>query len=193
MTENENAPAEEQTAADEQAVLDAASDETSTDAEQVSVTSSEELTRLLEAAQAKADENWDLVMRTRAEMDNLKKRTQRDIEKAHKYGQDSLLGELLPVRDSMELGINAALEDGTDLAKVREGMELTLKMLASALEKAGVEEVDPIGQKFDPERHQAMSMVQAEGVESGQVITVVQKGYLLNGRLIRPAMVIVAK
>ena len=101
--------------------------------------------------------------------------------------------ELLPVKDSMEMGLAAAVEEGADVAKLREGTELTLKMLIAATEKFGVSEVDPAGEVFDPDRHQAISTVDGGGQPSGTVVTVVQKGYLLNDRLVRPAMVIVAK
>lgn len=151
------------------------------------------LAERLEAAQAKADEHWDALLRTQAEMDNLRKRAARDVEKARKFGQERLVSELLPVKDSMEMGLSAASDDGVDVAKVREGIDLTLRMFTTAIEKFGVEIVDPAGQPFDPELHQAMSVQEQEGTAAGTVVTVVQKGYTLNGRLVRPAMVIVAK
>lgn len=147
----------------------------------------------LEAAQAKADEHWDALLRTQAEMENLRKRAARDVEKARKFGLERLVSELLPVKDSMEMGLSAASDDGVDVAKVREGIDLTLRMFSTAIEKFGVEMVDPAGQAFDPELHQAMSVQEQEGTSAGTVVTVVQKGYTLNGRLVRPAMVIVAK
>ena len=103
------------------------------------------------------------------------------------------MNELLPVKDSIELGLNAADDAVVDAQKLREGLELTLKLFETASEKFGLEEVNPEGQSFDPEYQQAMSMQEVAGVESGTVVTVVQKGYVLNGRLLRPAMVIVAK
>ncbi len=155
--------------------------------------SREELALMLEDARDKADGHWDAVLRAKADLDNLRKRTTRDIESAHKYGNERLVTELLPVLDSMELGLAATAEDGVDIVKVREGIELTLKMLVTAVGKLGVEEVNPLGEKFNPELHQAMTMQEAKGVEPGSVVTVFQKGYLLNGRLVRPALVIVAK
>ncbi|MDX1512237.1 MAG: nucleotide exchange factor GrpE [Gammaproteobacteria bacterium] len=153
----------------------------------------QELERQLEEAKATADAHWETVLRTRADLENLRKRSERDLENAHKYGVDRFVSEMLPVKDSLELGMAAASDDEVDVQKVREGMELTLKMFASALDKLGVSEIDPKGQRFDPEFHQAMTMQEADGQEPGSVISVIQKGYLLNERLIRPALVVVAK
>ncbi len=153
----------------------------------------EELQLLLEDARNKADENREALLRARAEVDNLRKRNERDVENAHKFGTEKIVAELLPVWDSMELGLAAASEEGVDIAKVREGMELTLKMLVTAMEKSGVAQVDPAGQPFDPELHQAMTMRESDQVPPGSVVDVVQKGYTLNGRLVRPALVVVAQ
>lgn len=150
-----------------------------------------ELEQELEIQTRKALENLELAQRTRADMENLRKRTTRDIENAHKYALERFLTELLPVLDSLELGIQAS-NTTADLSSVREGMQLTLKKFADSLEKAGVVAVDPQGQKFNPERHSAVSMVAVEGTEPGTVINVLQKGYELNGRLVRPAMVVVS-
>jgi molecular chaperone GrpE len=159
--------------------------------EQQAAPSVEELSQSLQEWQAKADGYLNELLRTRAEAENVRKRAQRDVENAHKYGQDRLVSEMLPVKDSMELGLSAA-ETATDVTSIREGLELTLKMFNTALEKIGVTEVNPVGEKFNPELHQAMSMQEADA-EPGSVLTVVQKGYQLNDRLVRPAMVIVAK
>ncbi len=154
----------------------------------------EELTLLLEDARAKADEHWDQVLRLQAELENLRKRQQRELESAHKYALERFVQELLPVKDSLEMGLAAARElEGGDGAKLCEGTELTLKMLQAALEKFGVQEIDPEGQPFDPELHQAMSAVPSQDAEPNTVLNVMQKGYLLNDRLIRPAMVVVAR
>lgn len=153
----------------------------------------ESLERELEEARKSAAENWDNLLRTRAELDNLRKRSAREVENAHKYGLERFMNELLPVRDSIELGLSAADGEDADVAKLREGLELTLKLLDAAVEKFGLSELDPQGESFDPEFHQAMSVQEAEGTGSGTVVTVVQKGYLLNDRVLRPAMVIVAK
>jgi len=147
----------------------------------------------LEEARREAASHMDDFLRSRAELDNLRKRSARDLEHAHKYGLERFMNALLPVKDSIELGLNAADETVADAAKLREGLELTLKLFDAASEKFGLEEVNPEGQSFDPEYHQAMSMQDATGVEPGTIVTVVQKGYVLNDRLLRPAMVIVAK
>ncbi len=148
---------------------------------------------LLEDARNKADEHWNLYLRTNAEMDNLRKRAERDVQNAHKFGIEKLVGELLPVMDSMEMGMAAGDSGDEATAKLVEGMELTLKMFADALQKVGVAQIDPIGEVFNPEFHQAMSMVENPDAEPNTVIAVMQKGYLLNDRLVRPAMVMVAK
>jgi molecular chaperone GrpE len=133
----------------------------------------------------------DALLRLQAELENLRKRARRDVENAHKFGVEKLIGELLPVKDSMELGL--ATEEGADSAALREGVQLTDKMLAGVLEKFGVQVLDPTDEAFDPERHQAMTMQEIEGTPAGKVVTVFQKGYVLNERLVRPAMVIVSK
>ncbi len=137
-------------------------------------------------------ESADKALRATAELENIRKRTSRDIENAHKYALERFVNELLPVIDSMELGINAS-QSAEDIESLREGMDLTLKKLFDCLEKFGVKAIDPTGEKFDPEWHEAVSMQELEGSDSGQVVTVMQKGYELNGRLVRPAMVVVAK
>lgn len=137
-------------------------------------------------------ESVDKALRATAELENIRKRTSRDIENAHKYALERFVNELLPVIDSMELGINAS-QSAEDIESLREGMDLTLKKLFDCLEKFGVKAIDPAGEKFDPEWHEAVSMQQLEGSAPGQVVTVMQKGYELNGRLVRPAMVVVAK
>ena len=152
-----------------------------------------EMHALLEDARSKADEHWNQCLRLQAEIDNLHKRNKRDIENAHKFALEKFAGELLPVKDSLELGIAAAAGESIDPVKLKEGSELTLKMLGSAMEKFGIKELNPQGERFDPQFHEAMSMQPRADVEANTVVTVVQKGYLLNDRLIRPAMVIVSK
>ena len=147
----------------------------------------------LQEARDEAASHLDDFLRARAELDNLSKRSARDIENAHKFGLERFMTELLPVKDSVELGLSAAGDGEADADKLREGLTLTLKLFDAASEKFGLQEVNPEGQSFDPEYHQAMSIQAAEGVEPGTVVTVVQKGYLLNDRLLRPAMVIVAQ
>ncbi len=136
--------------------------------------------------------NKDLALRAQAEMDNLRKRTARDVENAHKYALEKFVNELLPIMDSLELGISAA-ESAENIDDLREGMDLTVKMFNTAMDKFNVKALEPQGEKFNPEQHEAVSMQEIEGAESGTVVTVMQKGYELNGRLVRPAMVVVAK
>ena len=144
----------------------------------------------LEMAQAKATENWELYIRAKAEMDNLRRRNAKDVENAHKFGIEKFVNELLPVVDGMHAGL--AVEEAS-AESLREGMELTMNMIQKMMEKLGIEEVDPMNEKFDPEKHQAMSMQPSADVEPNTVIAVMQKGYLLNDRLIRPAMVMVSR
>ncbi len=144
----------------------------------------------LEYAQAKATENWENFLRAKAEMDNLRRRNIKDIENAHKFGIEKFVTELLPVLDGMGMGL--AVEDAS-AESLREGMELTMSMLAKMMEKLGIEEINPLNEKFDPDKHQAMSIQPNADVEPNTVTAVMQKGYSLNERLIRPAMVMVSK
>ncbi|QSA97697.1 nucleotide exchange factor GrpE [Methylococcus sp. EFPC2] len=153
----------------------------------------EQLIAQLEAATQKAEENWDKLVRAQAEMENLRRRTEKELQSAHKYALEKFAKELLAVVDSLELGIQAAAGDAPEVAKLREGNELTLKQLQSALERFNVLPVDPAGQKFNPEHHQAMAVEPTVGAEPGTVVKVFQKGYLLNDRLLRPAMVVIAQ
>jgi len=155
--------------------------------------SDEPIEEQLEKAQATIKDYWEQMMRLRAEIDNNWKRAERDLENAHKYALKNFVENLLPIIDSMEMGQVAADADNATLDSIREGSELTMSMFIQVLQKNGLEAVDPMGEKFDPEKHQAISMIEVEGAESGSVVEVVQKGFLLNDRLIRPAMVVVAK
>ena len=150
----------------------------------------EHLQQQLALAEKKAEENWELLLRTKAEMDNLRKRTEKDLENAHKYGMEKFVNEMLPVKDSMELGL--AAEDVT-VESLHEGMKLTMNMFNATFEKIGVKELNPLNEPFDPELHQAMTMQEVDNVEPNTVIAVMQKGYLLNDRLVRPAMVMLSK
>lgn len=151
----------------------------------------EALQQDLDAALTKADANWHQYLAAHAEMENLRKRTERDIQNAHKFALERFVNELLPVRDSLEMGL-AAADNTTEVAQLREGIELTLKQLASAMEKFGVQQLNPQGEKFDHNLHEAMATAPIPGVEANTVLQVVQKGYVLNERLIRSAKVIVA-
>jgi len=144
----------------------------------------------LEQARADAEENLNKYIRLAAEMENLRKRTTRDVEHAHKFAIERFAAELLAVTDSLEMGLDAGESASVD--SLLEGTRATLKLLLGALEKSGVTVVDPEGEPFDPQLHEAMTMQPSATAEPGSVLTVVQKGYVLNGRLLRPARVIVA-
>ena len=151
------------------------------------------LTMLLEDTRAKADEANNQLLRLRAEMENMSRRQAKELENAHKFALDSFVKELLQVRDSLELGQAAAEAPDADVAKLREGTELTLKLLRDVMAKFGVERIDPEGEPFNPDYHQAMSMQPRSDVPANTVVNVVQSGYLLNGRLVRPALVMVSQ
>lgn len=144
----------------------------------------------LAAATAEAAQNWDKYLRATAELDNVRKRAQRDVEKAHKFSIERFANDLLAVADSLEMGIEAA--EGTRDARLLEGSTATLKLLRQVFERFGVIQMDPLGEPFDPEFHEAMTMQPSPDAEPGSVMVVVQRGYKLNGRLLRPARVIVA-
>lgn len=152
-----------------------------------------ELERELAEAQQKAEDNWNQFLRARAELENSRRRAEREVEQAHKFALEGFATQLLSVRDSLEMGVAAAQQPQADVASLREGTELTLRMLAQVMEKFGIVQVDPQGQKFDPTKHEAMAAQESDEVESNTVLNVVQKGYLLNDRLLRPAMVVVSK
>lgn len=151
----------------------------------------------LERLRSKVDEHWNEVVRTRAEMENLRKRNARQMEQARKYALEGFVSDLLPVKDSLEKGLEAAEGDNEEsaqlAAQLREGSELTLKMLEKVLADHGLTEIDPEGEKLDPERHEAMTTQPSAEHEPDTVLMVLQKGYMLNDRLIRPARVIVAR
>ena len=152
-----------------------------------------ELQAKLDQAEKKAAENWEEVLRARADLENTRKRMQREVENAHKYAVEKFVQGLLPVIDSLEMGMAAAQQEDAQISALKEGTELTLKMFSDCAEKFGMQALDPKGEKFNPEFHQAMSIQESAEQDPDTVIAVMQKGYLLNGRLIRPAMVVVAK
>ncbi len=149
----------------------------------------EEMVAKLEADLADAQ---DSALRAQADAANVQRRAEQEIDKARKFALDRFVGELLPVVDNMERALSAATDSGAE-APIIEGLELTMKSFMDALKKSGVEIVDPQGEPFDPQLAQAMSMVENPDVEPNTVIAVMQKGYTLNGRLVRPAMVMVSK
>ncbi|WP_018623866.1 nucleotide exchange factor GrpE [Kangiella aquimarina] len=151
-----------------------------------------ELEAALEAARQEAADNKDLALRTKAEAENIRRRAENDVVSARKYAIEKFAGELLAVVDSIEQGLQLKAENDESKA-IQDGMELTLKMMLSTLEKFGVEQLNPLEEVFDPQLHEAMTMVPSPDHESNTVIDVFQKGYTLNGRLIRPARVVVAQ
>ncbi|MCI0508337.1 MAG: nucleotide exchange factor GrpE [Gammaproteobacteria bacterium] len=156
----------------------------------------EELMKLqeqLKQAENKAAKHWDELLRAKADLENTRKRLQREVENAHKYAVEKFVQDLLPVIDSLERGISAAKEMDTDIKTLKEGAELTFKMFNDCASRFGVEPVYPQGEPFNPQYHQAVSIQETSDYAPDTVIAVMQKGYLLNGRLVRPAMVVVSK
>ncbi len=177
---------------DNQDVTENQQEQTHTEVIEHEYTFEELQTELIETKQAAHDAN-DKMLRTLAEMENLKRRTQKDLDDTRKYALSGFVKELLPVLDSLFMGLQAITGDSDEVKKFREGTELTIKQFESAFEKFNVVTLDPIGMPFNAEHHQAMVMQVVEGAEPNTVVNVFQKGYLLNGRLLRPAMVVVAK
>lgn len=186
--ENRNEQAEELKEATEAAAEEAqAAGEAAPEGEEVSE---------VEALNAQVQELKDQMLRTQAEMQNVRRRSEIDVEKAHKFALEKFVKELLPVADSLEKAVESTEgqeNSGELVASIREGMEMTLDLFLKSLAKFNVEQLNPVGEPFDPQQHEAMSMVPAPDAEPNSVVNVVQKGYLLNGRVVRPAMVIVAK
>lgn len=153
----------------------------------------EELVIKCTELQQRADENWEKLLRLQAEMENVRRRAERDIVSAHKYGLEKLIKSLLPVMDSLERGMEITAVGSAEVKAMHEGMELTHKLLIEILEKNGVKRLDPVGEPFNPEEMEAVSMQAASEVEPNTVLSVVQKGYLLNDRLVRAVMVVVSQ
>ncbi|HEX4986843.1 MAG TPA: nucleotide exchange factor GrpE [Burkholderiales bacterium] len=147
------------------------------------------LADLIEKAQAEARESREAWLRARAEADNIRKRAQADVASAHKFALENFSAELIPVRDSLEAALSS---QNTTVESLKSGVELTLKQLTSAFEKNSIREINPLGEKFDPHRHQSISMVDSDA-EPNTVVTVLQKGYTLNDRVLRPALVSIAR
>jgi molecular chaperone GrpE len=151
----------------------------------------ESLREELAVTRALVEQLKDEKLRVFAELDNIRKRAQRDVEQAHRYALEKFAGELLPVKDSLDLGVeNAGKADGATLA---EGQAATQRLLAKAMEKAGITELNPVGEPFDANLHEAMAAQPSETAEPNSVLAVIQRGYTLNGRLLRAARVIVAR
>jgi len=150
----------------------------------------------LDALSAQLQDSQEQMLRLQAEMQNVRRRAEMDVEKAHKFALEKFVKELLPVADSLEKAVESTEghEDAGELvASIRQGVEMTLSLFVSSLKKFNVEPLNPVGEPFDPQQHEAMSMVPAPDAEPNSVVAVIQKGYLLNGRVVRPAMVMVAK
>ncbi len=192
MTTEPNAPEQEIMDAEEieqpegaEDINELVDDEDSTDENDIAVE--------LAKAQVTIKDYWDQIMRLNAEMENTRNRAQRAIANAHKFAVKNFAEALLPVSDSMEMGLNAAQAENANMESIKEGITMTLELFQKTLEKNGITSVDPQGEKFDPEQHQAMSMMESDEAEPNTVMAVMQKGYLLNERLIRPAMVVVSR
>ena len=152
----------------------------------------ERLQQALAESEERAKSHWAQYLRAVADLDNIRKRAQKDIEAANRYGLEKFAQELLPVRDSLELAVQTA-EKAADVRSLKQGQEATLQLLVKALEKLGIVTINPVGEPFDPSRHEAMLAQPSNTAEPNSVLQVVQPGYEINGRLLRPARVIVAK
>jgi molecular chaperone GrpE len=152
-----------------------------------------ELQKKLVETEDKANQYWERLLRMQAESDNLSRRVERDVANAHKFALEKFVLELLPVVDSMERSLLTTVDAESSAAAILEGISLTLKMFYDVLEKFGVQQINPESEPFNPEFHQGVSVQINNSVKSGTVLNVLQKGYLLNGRLIRPAFVVVSK
>jgi molecular chaperone GrpE len=150
----------------------------------------EDLVAELEQARGEAEKNLNTAMRLQADMDNLRRRTEREVENAHKFALESFARELLSVADSIDMGLQSS--DDADAKTLKEGMELTRKQFLGVIEKFGMEKVEAAGLKFDPEQHEAMTMIPNSDLPPNTVVEVIQQGYALNGRLLRPARVVVS-
>lgn len=153
----------------------------------------DDITALLEEAKAEAEKHKDMALRVQADMENLRRRTRIDVESAHKYALDKFVNALLPAMDSMEMGIDAASKEEATIESIREGIDMTFKQMLDVLQEFNVERVNPTGEKFDPNLHEALTMIPSPDHESNTVVDTIQKGYTLNERLVRAARVIVAQ
>ncbi|GAB3525371.1 MULTISPECIES: nucleotide exchange factor GrpE [Photobacterium] len=152
-----------------------------------------ELEAALLTSEAKVKEQQDSVLRARADIDNMRRRTEQEVDKARKFALNKFAEELLPVIDNMERAIEMSDKNDEAIKPMLEGVELTLKTMTDTVEKFGLKQIDPMGEAFNPEFHQAMSIQESAEHEPNTVILVMQKGYELNGRVVRPAMVMVSK
>jgi molecular chaperone GrpE len=164
-------------------------------ADEVSGSSAIDLQAELDAAKAQAADNLDKFLRARAELENARRRAEMDLANAHKYSIERFAGELLAVRDSLELArtVDIAREDKVALQKMHEGLDLTLKLMDDAFRKFNLTIIDPTGAKFDPEKHHAIGVVESAEIPASHVVNVMQKGWMLHDRVLRPALVVVAR
>ncbi|KKD01581.1 nucleotide exchange factor GrpE [Photobacterium halotolerans] len=187
---NEEELQQAQTEAEAEAAADSAEELT---LDELALSRIEELEAALAASEATVKEQQDSVLRARADMENMRRRTEQEIDKARKFALEKFAGELLPVIDNMERALELADKTDEALKPMLEGVELTLKTMTDTVEKFGLKAINPMGEAFNPEFHQAMSMQESAEHAPNTVMMVLQKGYALNGRVVRPAMVMVAK
>jgi molecular chaperone GrpE len=162
------------------------------DTEQTQAVLEQEMEALLTEARAQADQHYDNLLRVQADMDNLRRRTEREIDNAKKFALERILNDLIPVMDSMEMGLQASTQTANDQDTIRQGLEMTLKMFQDVMARFHVEAVDPTGQKFNPQEHEAMTMQPSKDHEPNTVMMTIQKGYKLHGRVVRPARVVIS-
>lgn len=195
MTSKEKAPPKTDIVTEQPQVVvetQAGDDEEAKDTES-KVTEVSDMQRLLEDARSKADEHWNELLRARAELENQRRRHERELEKTRKYALERFAQDLLPVKDSLEMGLAEAQAENANVAALREGTELILREFDKIADRFGIKIVDPQEELFNPEFHQAISTQESDEVAPNTVLTVVRKGYVLNDRLLRPAMVVVSK
>lgn len=152
-----------------------------------------ELEKKLTKAEELANENWNQHLRTQAELENVRRRAERDVNQAHKYSLEKIVGDLLPVADSLDQALLSEVGSNDLAKKIHQGIELTMSLFLKTLEKHGVKQINPLGETFNPELHQAIATRPSDEYGPNAVVEVLQKGYTLNDRLIRPALVVVAE
>lgn len=191
MSDQESTDKAEQQPVEANEDVETETDGKGSSAEQAAAESAQDAS--VEQLQEQLIEARDAVLRAKAEAQNTRRRAEKDVENARKYALEKFCSELLPVGDNLERALEAAQIEHEAIQPITEGIELTLKSFVDALGKFNVERIDPMGEPFDPQLHQAMTMIENPEVEPNSVIAVMQKGFTLNGRLVRPAMVVVSK
>ena len=191
MSDQESTDKAEQQPVEANEDVETETDGKGSSAEQAAAESAQDAS--VEHLQEQLIEARDAVLRAKAEAQNTRRRAEKDVENARKYALEKFCSELLPVGDNLERALEAAQIEHEAIQPITEGIELTLKSFVDALGKFNVERIDPMGEPFDPQLHQAMTMIENPEVEPNSVIAVMQKGFTLNGRLVRPAMVVVSK